>query len=289
MRDDQRNYVVVGVFVIAMVVGLVLWIAMIADRTGATDAYYVRFDAVPGLSKGAKIFFDGYPIGRIESIKPLDDGDEQRFRLDVSVEQGWKIPDDSKAKIVAGFLAAVFVNIEGGDSKTYLNPGDQIPSVEATDLIAVMTEAASGFSDFLLDTLKPQIESIVADLSQTMIQVNSLLSPQNTGRVGTILENLENVSQEIEGMTAGLSDTRRQLDQVLAQVSGLIAENEDELSHSIVDFHEALEALARHAEAIAYNLEATARNVNEFSQQIRENPGVIIRGRSAAEEPAGSN
>jgi phospholipid/cholesterol/gamma-HCH transport system substrate-binding protein len=288
MRDDQRNYVVVGVFVIAMVVGLVVWIAMITGRTGATDAYYIRYDAVPGLAKGAQIFFDGYPVGRIESIKPQDNRDERRFRLDVSVEQGWKIPDDSEAKIVAGFLAAVFINIEGGDSKTYLEPGDQIPSVEATDLIAEMTETVASLRVTLAD-LKPQVEGIVDDLSLTMDQVNSLLSPQNTGRVATILENLEAVSEEIKGMTEGLTDTRRRLDRVLIQVDGLIAENKDEISRAVADFRESVEALARHAEAIAYNLEVTTRNMNEFSQQIRENPGVLLRGRNAADEPAGSN
>lgn len=288
MRVDQRNYVVVGAFVIAMVVGLVLWIAMISGQTGATDAYYIRYDAVPGLAKGAQIFFDGYPVGRIESIKPQHDDDEQRFRLDVSVEQGWQIPDDSEAKIVAGFLAAVFINIEGGDSKTYLEPEDQIPSVEATDLLAEMTETVARLRTTLED-LKPQVEGIVEDLSRSTQQVNALLSPQNTGRVAKILENLEAVSEEIEGMTDGLADTRRRLDQVLTQVGTLITENKDEISQSIVDFHESVEALARHADAIAYNLEVTTRNMNEFSQQIRENPGVILRGRTAADEPAGSN
>ena len=294
MRDDRRNYIVVGVFVIAMVVGLVLWIATISGGAGATDAYYIRYDAVPGLAKGAQIFFDGYPIGRIESIKPLEDGDEQRFRLDVSVERDWKIPDDSKAKIVAGILAAVFVNIEGGDSKTYLDPGDRIPSVEATDLIALMTETVSGVGN-TLDDLQPQIERVVNDLSDTMGEVKSLLSPQNTGRVANILVNLERVSEEINGLTDGLGGTRKQIDEVLAevdrvlgQVADLIEENESELSQSIVDLHESLDAVARHADAIASNLEMTTRNMDEFSQQIREDPGVILRGRSAAEEPAGS-
>lgn len=296
MKDDQRNYILVGIFVIAMLAGLVLWIAMLSGRTGATDPYYVRYDDVFGLSEGTQIYFDGYPIGRIDSIAPSHDGDAQLFRLDVSVERGWKIPEDSRAEITASsLLAANVINIQGGESETNLEPGNQIPSVEAANVIAVVTEAASGFSDFLIGTLKPQIEGIVADLTQTMGQVNSLLSPQNTGRVAKILENLETVSQEIEGLTDGLGGTRRQVDDVLAQVdrvlgqvADLIEDNESELSQSIVDLRESLAAVARHADAIASNLEMTTRNMDEFSQQIREDPGVILRGRSAGEEPAGS-
>jgi phospholipid/cholesterol/gamma-HCH transport system substrate-binding protein len=297
MRDDRRNYIVVGVFVIAMVAGLVLWIAKISGRTGATDPYTIRYDAVLGVSSGTQIYFDGFPIGLIDSIEASDDpGTEQLFKLDVSIQRGWQIPEDSVAEITASsLLGAVIVNIRGGDSETYLEPGDQIPSEEATNMMAVMTKAASEISDFVLETLKPQIEAIVADLEQTMGQVNSLLSPQNTGRVAKILENLENVSQDVDGLTDGLGGTRTQVDDVLAkvdrvlvQVSDLIAENESELSASIVALQESLEAIARHADAIASNLEMTTRNMDEFSQQIRQNPGVIVRGRSAADEPAGS-
>jgi phospholipid/cholesterol/gamma-HCH transport system substrate-binding protein len=297
MRDDRRNYIVVGIFVIAMVVGLVLWIGKISGRTGATDPYFIRYDAVLGVSSGTQIYFDGFPVGLIESIEPSDDpGDEQLFRLDVSIQRGWMIPEDSVAEITASsLLGAVIVNIRGGDSETYLEPGDQIPSEEASNMLAAMTKAASEISEFVLETLKPQIESIVADLEETMGQVNTLLSPQNTGRVAKILENLENVSQDVDGLTDGLGGTRTQVDDVLAkvdrvlvQVSELIAENESELSASVVALQESLEAVARHADAIASNLEMTTRNMDEFSQQIRQNPGVIVRGRSAGEEPAGS-
>jgi len=298
MRDDRRNYIMVGIFVIAMIAGLVLWIGKISGRTGATDPYTIRYDAVLGVAEGTQIYFDGYPIGLIDSISPSEDpNDEKLFRLDVSIKRGWKIPDDSVAEITASsLLGAVIVNIRGGVSTTYLEPGGEIPSEEATNMLAVMTKAASELSDFVLESLKPQIEGIVADLSQTMDQVNSLLNPQNTGRVATILENLEKVSEEVGGLTDGIGGTRRQVDDVLAQVdrllvqvSELIEKNESDLSHSIVDLHESLEAVARHADAIATNLEMTTRNMDEFSQQIRQNPGVIVRGRSAAEEPAGSN
>ena len=90
MRDDQRNYILVGVFVIAMVAGLVLWIAMISGRTGATDAYTIRYDGVLGLAAGTQIYFDGYPIGhdrvdravRRRRRAALPAGRERRARLE---------------------------------------------------------------------------------------------------------------------------------------------------------------------------------------------------------------
>ncbi len=37
MREDTRNYVIVGTFVLAMLVALIVWIALLSGRTGATD------------------------------------------------------------------------------------------------------------------------------------------------------------------------------------------------------------------------------------------------------------
>ncbi len=39
MRDERRNYLVVGAFVLAMFAALLVWIAVLSGRTGVTDSY----------------------------------------------------------------------------------------------------------------------------------------------------------------------------------------------------------------------------------------------------------
>jgi phospholipid/cholesterol/gamma-HCH transport system substrate-binding protein len=304
MKNDQRNYIVVGVFVVAMVVGLILWIALLSGATGATDSYRTRYDSVLGLSAGGtQVFFNGFQIGKVESIERAEDGSEKMFVLDLSVKQGWEIPDDSRAEITAaGLLSTNVVNIRRGNSTTYLQPGDEIQSLEAANLMAELSDTAAGFNQFLKDTLKPQIETIVGDLRETMNQVNVVLSTENTGRVSSILRNLEDVSEEVQGLTSGLGSTREkvdvaidkvgkaidQVDKLLADVDQLVEANKDDLTASVTDLHESLEALSRHTEAIASNLEAATRNANEFSQQIREDPSVVLRRRETASDPGGA-
>ncbi|MBW2398516.1 MAG: MCE family protein [Deltaproteobacteria bacterium] len=297
MKNDQRNYAVVGVFVIAMVAGLILWIATLAGNTGSTDTYLTRYDSVLGLSAGGtQVYLNGFQIGKIESIERAEDGAEKMFLLEISVKSGWQIPDDSQAEITAaGLLSTNVLNIRRGRSKTNLEPGDEIQSLEASNLMAELTDTAAGFNRFLETTLKPQIETIVGDLRETMDQVNLLLSAENTGRVGTILRNLEDVSEEVQGLTSGLGSTREKLDgaivkvgDLIDQVDQLIESNKDDLGASVTDLHESLEALSRHTEAIAINLESTMRHMNEFSQQIREDPSLILRRRESAGAPGGS-
>ena len=77
VRDGARNYVIVGAFVLLMLLALVLWIALLSGRTGATDRYTIAYTNVMGLAEGAPVSFQGYRIGKVEVrelITALADG-----------------------------------------------------------------------------------------------------------------------------------------------------------------------------------------------------------------------
>jgi phospholipid/cholesterol/gamma-HCH transport system substrate-binding protein len=299
MRDDQRNYAVVGVFVLAVTAGLVAWIAVLAGRTGPTDSYHVHFANVMGLSSGTQVLYEGYPVGRIEEIRPTTRDGRQVFRLDVSVEHGWRIPEDSTAIITAsGLLSAVVVNVRGGTSTALLDPGDEIPSVEAPDLFAAVSSVAEDMGDLIQGGLKPMLETLAEGgpaitedlealaekLNQTLVRIDGFLSGENARRIEHILENLDSASSSFAAVSGGLEQTRLQIDELLESVNALVEENRRPVGQAVVDLHESLESVSRHIEAIAHHLEVTTRNMNEFSRQIRENPGVIIRGRALDDE-----
>ena len=48
-----------------------------------------------------------------------------------------------------------------------------------------------------------------------------------------------------------------------------------------------LEQLASDTDAILENLDDAARNMNEFSRQIRQDPGVLLKGRAVEESGVG--
>ena len=77
-------------------------------------------------------------------------------------------------------------------------------------------------------------------------------------------------------------------DQGIKRLDAPLDESLEQLRWQGAD-RERLEALSRHTEAIATNLEATTRNMDEFSQQIREDPAVLLRGREKSTAPGGSN
>jgi len=296
MRDDQRNYAVVGVFVIAIAVGLIAWLAVLAGRTGATDPYHVHFANVMGLSSGTQVLYEGYPIGMIEDIEPTARDGRQLFRLDISVERGWAIPEDSVATITAsGLLAAVVVNVGAGTSTTLLDPGDEIPSLESPDLFAAMSSVAEDVGELIQESLRPMLgtlseggpeiledlEAFTGQLNETLARIDAFLSGDNARRIENTLVNLESTSGSFAAVSGELKQTRIRVDELLDLVNVVLEENRRPVGEAVADLHESLESVSRHIEAIAHHLEVTTRNMNEFSRQIRENPGVIIRGRSS--------
>ena len=103
MRDSRNNYILVGGFLLLMLVALLGWMVLLSGRTGTTDSYYVEFENVMGLSEGAPILFEGYPIGQIEEITFMRNPGHVAYRLNLNIRKGWEIPMDSQAVIAMVF------------------------------------------------------------------------------------------------------------------------------------------------------------------------------------------
>jgi phospholipid/cholesterol/gamma-HCH transport system substrate-binding protein len=291
MRDAKTNYIAVGAFVLAMVTALILWIALLSGRTGATDDYYIVFGNVRGLKSGVEILFEGFPVGLIEDIGTMP-GEPLRFRVDVVVKQGWPVPEDSEAVISAGLFSAAVIDIRGGKSSTLLEPGSQIPSSEAGDAFAAVGNAASRASE-VLEGLQPAVESLkeripeitgnvallTDKLDTTVEQVNKMLGEENVDRVSRILSNMDTATINANEIIGDLATTRANIDAMIAKVDRMLEQDKGDLAVAIGELRYSLATLSRHVDAISANLETTTRNMNEFSRQVRDNPGVLLRGR----------
>lgn len=308
MRDSRTNYIVVGTFLLGLLGALLVWLTMLSGGTQGTQAYYLEFENVMGLTEGGQILFEGFPVGEIEGIVLARGTESSVYRVNVSIQEGWPIPDDSTAIITkAGFLSAVVVDIREGKSKDMLNPGDRIPSLVTTNILTTMSALAHKLGELSDTSLKPLLDNLAAgtgslkdlgedapiildnlktftvQLNETTVRVNSLLD-RTEGSVDNILSDVETASQNISALTVGFRETSQRLDSLLASMNTLVETNRKDIDHSVKDLHHTLEVVASHVQEISYNLEATMRNMNELTAEIRQNPGLIIRGRQFSEE-----
>ena len=71
---------------------------------------------------------------------------------------------------------------------------------------------------------------------------------------------------------------------MLASFDKAVTGSGDSMGQSLKDLRYTLQAVSRNIDSITYNVEGTARNMNEFSQQIRQNPGVLLGGSRPLQE-----
>lgn len=321
MRNAKIDYVAVGAFVLAMVVGLVVVVAMLTGRTGAVDNYHTVYDNVTGIKFGTQVLYEGFQVGQVEQVEPIQEGNRVRFRVDMSIKSGWKIPDDSIARVTAsGLLAAITINISAGQSQTALKPGSQITGEPAANIFAAISSVAGNINDLTESTIKPllvnlnravvqfgdimekdgaetarelhsaadalakRLPSLMASAEASAKQVEGLLGPRNAGKIDNIIGNLDVASANIAKVSAEFEQTRVKIGQLVDAASKMVVDNKPSVDKSVGDLRHVMESLARHIDGINQNLDLTSRNMAEFSRHIRQNPGLLLGGKPPRDE-----
>jgi phospholipid/cholesterol/gamma-HCH transport system substrate-binding protein len=314
MKSNKINYLIVGSFVIAIVVGMVVSVALLTGRTGAVDSYYALYRNVTGVKFGTQVLYEGYPIGQVEKVTPKERGGRMWFRVDFDVTKGWRIPDDSFAQIAApGLLAAMAININAGSNKSDLKPESEIKAREAANMLAVLSDVAGNIGDMTETSIKP----LLANINRTVSMVGDLLQEDGRDvvkktvalvrdlatRAPKILDDIESFSanmnktstelsvllneenrKKLEAVMTNLDQATRNMNLVMTSVKGMVSDNKEAVKMSVNDLRHVADTVARYVDSVNQNLDGAARNMYEFSRSIRQNPGLLLGGTPPADE-----
>lgn len=296
MINSKWNLTLVGGFVLLGIVSLVLTLAVLAGRTGNTDTYYTVYANVTGLKFGSKVLFEGYPVGQVEEIEPFEQQGQMRFRVRLSVVEGWKIPSDSIARSEAsGLLAPQTVSIAAGLSPQPLQPGATITAGGMAGLMSTMQAMAGNVDALTEKSLLPLLANInrQVTLVGTVLQEDVRPLAQNTNKVMVaasaqlpeVLADLSRISSRAERALTPqrLEALGRTIDNAdhtmlsLRKGSSELEQAGPELLVALRELRLSIESVSRRSESITQNLETSTRNLQEFSRQIRRSPGTLLR------------
>lgn len=295
MKRDSINYVLVGIAVLAAGVLLLVALAMITGRGGATTTYFTHYRNVTGLRYGAPVFYQGYRIGQVGAIVPERDAQGTRYKIELDVRRDWPIPKDSVARLTStGLLADVAIGISEGKERAVAAPGSELVGAENADIFSAMNELAGQITQLtrgqispLIQTLSKRVDSItgaidkgtpdiVAQSRKLLTQLNSVsaslndvLKPDNRAALAAILANTRE-------MTAQLRETQQKLDDALGQLDSIARENRPGIRDAVADLRAVLAALSARIDSISQHLQTASRNFDEFSREVRKNPNRIL-------------
>ena len=117
--ETRANYVVIGAFTMAAVVGAFLFVMWIAGYTtpGGHRTFQVVFNgSVSGLSNGANVNFNGIKVGEVTHLT-FSRSDPHQVVADIDVSADAPIDRNTKARLeTAGITGAAAVALLGGST-----------------------------------------------------------------------------------------------------------------------------------------------------------------------------
>lgn len=237
-----------------------------------------------GIFVGDDVMVLGVPVGRIEKIEPQPDN----ARITFTVDGGVDIPADASAVIIsptivsARALALTPAYTSGprmGDGAVIPRERTAVP-VEYDDLrnqLEKLTEALQptepgGLSTLgrFVDTAADNLRGQGAEIRQALIQVSQAFSilGDHSGDVFGSVKNLNTLVGALQGST----DLMRQLNNSLAAVTGLLADDPAAIAAALTDLNDVLtdaqEFVAQNVEAIGTTTDKAASVAQALGESL---------------------
>jgi phospholipid/cholesterol/gamma-HCH transport system substrate-binding protein len=209
--ETQANYVAVGAFVLACVIGLVVTIMWLAGVQYSQEYAYYQASfkgSVTGLGKGTVTRYNGIEVGRLTDLQ-FDPNDPQRVIVTMQVQPNLNIREDSVASIESqGFTGASFVEIAGGTAQSPLLVAHE------DQRYPVIRTKQSTFAE-----LQQSAPQVIAKLNVTASRLNDLLSDNNRNAIARVLANLDETSQVIARRSADIDATIANANKAMANLT----------------------------------------------------------------------
>ena len=268
MKRENINYFVVGVFVLSLMAAFFVFLYQITGRTGPTDIYYVVYKNVAGVKYGTPVLFEGYQIGQVDAIEPVRKEGETNYRLSLSVQRDWPIPDDSVARIIAsGLLAAITIDIREGQSTTLLKPSSEIMGQEAANLFAAVNDVAADIRDLSRNSIKPLLDNLNEQINIVSKEITALTSESIRPMIDKISDQVEqaNIVGKTDRLIFSLNKTSEELQKTFNE------QNQKNLSHFLSNMNSAstnMDELMQHFDNTRKSTDLLLSNIDKVIGDI---------------------
>jgi phospholipid/cholesterol/gamma-HCH transport system substrate-binding protein len=274
--ETRANYVLIGLFTLAVIVGafgFVYWFNTIGGA-GERATYRIVFDgSVSGLRTGASVLFNGIRVGEVTALN-LDPSQPRAVVAMVALEKTVAVRADTAVSLdYQGVTGTASIALRGGSDTSPLAPGNpptlKVDAAGAQDVTAAAREAMRRIDQLVADNeavLKGALKNIEA-FSQTL---------------ATNSQRIDNILAGTEGLLGGGPDKPGDIAQA-ARAIKTAAENLDTRSADIMTgLTRFSNSGLREWERLAADGRRTLAEVDKMVRNIDKNPSRLIFGGSNA-------
>lgn len=190
MNDDNRQYLIVGLFVVIATVILVgAWLWMSASNRKVYNIYETVFnEPVDGITTNSVIKYNGVEVGKVRALR-LDSKNPRNVIVDLNILANVPINSQTSASMKAqGVTGMSYIDLrlpKTATSTINLVPHNIPPYPQ------IMSRPSLFFS------LTEQAQSLTNNVQDISSQVKILLADQNIQHISNMLANLDKVSNSL--------------------------------------------------------------------------------------------
>lgn len=290
-----------GIFIaVSLLALIVVIIILVAPKfLEVRDIYFVGFTdvSVTGLQKGSSVKYHGITVGHVSDVF-IDPQDLKRIIIELSLDQGTPIKEDTQAEIAfLGITGLKLIELKGGSTEAAsLPPGSFIqPGKSMSETVTDKAEVLAAKTEIILNNLAAltapenwnRILALTDNASETITELRELLASNKEALTSTIAH-AEQITLDLHALTS--SDTLELIINNLAEASQtlkesdlvlLIKEMNTALEHTNSMLRDVEVIFSKSRDDIYFSIESmreTADYMAQFSRTISEDPSVLIRG-----------
>jgi phospholipid/cholesterol/gamma-HCH transport system substrate-binding protein len=227
--ETKANYVVTGLFTLAVIVGafgFIYWFQRTGGSSGES-AYRVVFDgSVAGLRTGAAVDFNGIRVGEVSGLS-LDARDPRKVVALLKIERTVPVRADTKAGLAfQGLTGLAEVSLTGGsaDAPPLTAQANEPPTLyadanatadvtqEARDVLARI-DAMVAENETALHASLSNIQAVTATLAQNSQRLDKVMAglatltggPDGNGQIGQAADSIRRLADDLDKQSTQIS------------------------------------------------------------------------------------
>lgn len=285
--ESKVNYTIVGLTVVILTAALIsaaLWLSVGFEQK--TYNYYVVYmnETVSGLSEESPVKFNGVQVGYVKDIG-LDEKDPQRVRLFLAIESKIPITTSTTATLISqGITGNSYVGLSASSSS--LQP---LTKHSDEDYPVIPTRPS------LFNQLDKVLKDVSVNINEVSVEVKKIFDAENAAHFKETLANIKIFTDVLANNKKGINQSIINADIVLRNLAKMSHEfpqltkelqlGVNKISGTMDAGKTALDKFSQQTIPPAINLLSRlndiAANLEKVSNQLRQNPAIIIRGTTA--------
>jgi phospholipid/cholesterol/gamma-HCH transport system substrate-binding protein len=280
--ETRANYVVVGLFTLAVVVGVfgfVYWFQNIGG-TGERAVYRIVFEgSVSGLRTGGSVLFNGIRVGEVTGLQ-LDPQKPQQVVATIGIDKSVAVrPDTQIGMEFQGLTGIAALSLKGGNPATAALVG----SKDNPPLLVAPPGATQDVTQAARDVLR-KVDDFIAE-NQKALKSSLENLDKFSGALARNSDKIDQITSGLQGLTGGADGKGGEINEAARSIKQL-ADNLDQRTAEItVGINRLATNGAKQIDTLSANANRTLSTINRAVDNLDKNPSRLIWGGSGSSLP----